>query len=153
MLMTTSACPIRRMSSASWSAPRSVCAVTSPSFRSRGSAEEPVKAAGKSSGTTILRLIGEAPFGSSGGRAGGRKVDAGRGSLRVWRLRAGLLARQQRRPAAEAGGVEEREVHGRPAVDDPLGDQAARRGRVLEAVPAPADGEKEALDPGRPADN
>ena len=63
MLMTTSASPMRRISSASWSAPRSVCTVTAPSPRSLGSAEEPVKAAGKSSGTTILRLIGASSLG------------------------------------------------------------------------------------------
>ncbi len=152
--MTTSASPIRRISSASWSAPRSVCTVTSPSFRSRGSAEEPVKAAGKSSGTTILRLIGEAPFGSSGGRsAATAKPAAARLTPRPGAFEPGPSPGSGRRPSAEAAGIEQREIHGRPAVDDPLGDQAAGGGRVLEAVPPPADGQEEALDARRPADD
>src|SRR5512133_2961841 len=53
MLTTTSASAIRRMSSASLSAPRSLYILTSPSARSCCSAAVPVSAGGKSSGTTI----------------------------------------------------------------------------------------------------
>src|SRR5216110_1119311 len=54
---------------------------------------------------------------------------------------------------AEAAGIEEGEVEGGRAVDEPLGDIPAGGGRVLEAVAAEADGEEEALDARRPADD
>src|SRR5438132_14108321 len=53
----------------------------------------------------------------------------------------------------EAAGIEEGEVEGGPAVHEPLGDIPAGGGRVLEAVAAEADGEEEALDARRPADD
>src|SRR5207244_8010767 len=53
----------------------------------------------------------------------------------------------------EAAGIEEREVEGGLAVQEPLGDIPAGGGRVLEAVAAEADGEEEALDARRPADD
>src|SRR5439155_599637 len=52
---------------------------------------------------------------------------------------------------AEAAGIEEGDVEGGRAVDEPLGDIPAGGGRVLEAVAAEADGEEEALDARRPA--
>src|SRR5213594_2642120 len=54
---------------------------------------------------------------------------------------------------SEARGVEQREVHRRLAVNDPVGDVAAGRRRVLEAVTAEADGQEEAGDPRGPADD
>src|SRR5207247_6832282 len=56
-------------------------------------------------------------------------------------------------PRRESRGIEQREIHRRLAVDDPVGDVAAGRRRVLEAVAAEADGEEEAFDAGRPADD
>src|SRR2546430_16076772 len=53
----------------------------------------------------------------------------------------------------EAAGIEEREVEGGLAVQEPLGDIPAGGGRVLEAVAAEAAGEEEALDARRPADD
>ena len=73
-------------------------------------------------------------------------------SLGVGAARAGL-AGQADPTVTEAAGVEEGEVHRRPAVDDPLRHQASRRGRVLEPVTAPADGEEEPLNTRRPAEN
>ena len=64
-----------------------------------------------------------------------------------------LLARQRGRPAAEAGRDRRARDPWTAGRRDPLGDEAARRGRVLEAVPAPADGQEEALDARRPADD
>src|SRR6516165_3721234 len=54
--------------------------------------------------------------------------------------------------AAEARRIEQRQIHGRLAVEQPLGDVAAGGGGVLEAVTAEADRHEEALDAGRPAD-
>src|SRR5687768_1923222 len=48
----------------------------------------------------------------------------------------GRPGREGRGSAREARGVEEREVHGRLAVDDPGRDVAAGGGRVLEPVAA-----------------
>src|SRR5262249_14846442 len=55
--------------------------------------------------------------------------------------------------AAESRGVEQRQIHGWRAVEQPLGDVATSRGRVLEAVAAESDRHEEALDARRPADD
>src|SRR6185436_1656846 len=55
--------------------------------------------------------------------------------------------------AAESPGIEERQVHGRLAVEQPFRHVAAGRGRVLEAVAAEADRLEEAPDTRRPADD
>src|SRR5262249_34207092 len=54
---------------------------------------------------------------------------------------------------AEPARVEQREIERRLAVEQPLGDVAAGRRRVLEAVAAEADGHEEALDTRSPPDD
>src|SRR5215831_11232386 len=128
MFTTTSASPMRSMSVASLSAPRSVNTRTCPIFLSGASATEPVRAGGKSSGTTIFTAslgIGLILVGVAG--------------------EAGILA--------EPGGVEQREIHRGLAVHDPLGDHAAGHRGVLEAVAAESHGEEEPLHAGGRADD
>src|SRR3989441_6881862 len=55
--------------------------------------------------------------------------------------------------SCEALGREEREIEGGLTVQEPLGDVTAGGGRVLEAVTAETDGEEEARDARRPADD
>src|SRR5439155_24322240 len=52
---------------------------------------------------------------------------------------------------AEAGGVEQGQIHRRLPVQDPLRHHAARHWGMLEAVAAEADGEEETLHAGRGA--
>src|SRR2546428_8580838 len=68
-------------------------------------------------------------------------------------LRVGASVMLPSTAPREAAGIEEREVEGGLAVQEPLGDIPAGGGRVLEAVAAEADGEEEALDARRPADD
>src|SRR5262245_16428440 len=49
--------------------------------------------------------------------------------------------------------IEQRQIHRRLAVDDPVRDVTTSGGRVLEAVATEADGEEKAADAGRPADD
>src|SRR5215470_15846458 len=128
LFTTTSASPMRSMSVASLSAPRSVNTRTCPIFLSGASATEPVRAGGKSSGTTIFTAslgIGLVLVGVAG--------------------EAGIVA--------EPGRVEQREVHRGFPVHDPLGDHTAGHGGMLEAMAAEADGEEEALHAGGGADD
>src|SRR5262249_8527920 len=128
MFTTTSASPMRSMGVAPCPGPGSVNRRTCPIFLSGASAAEPVKAGGKSSGTTIFTAslgIGLVLVGVAG--------------------EAGILA--------EPGRVEQREVHRGLPVHDPLGDHAAGHGRMLEAMAAEADGEEEALHAGGGADD
>src|SRR5262245_64416893 len=74
---------------------------------------------------------------------------AGAASLRIG---AGI-ARTDHGAACKSPGVEQREVHRRLALGQPLRHEAARRGRVLEAVAAEADGQEDSLDARRPADD
>src|SRR5256886_1045661 len=62
-------------------------------------------------------------------------------------------SRAPRTVLREAAGIEKGEVEGGRAVHEPLGDIPAGGGRMLEAVAAEADGEEEALDARRPADD
>src|SRR5689334_540017 len=100
---------------------------TWPIFFNGASATEPVRAGGKSSGTTIFTA-----------------------SLGIGLVLVGITGEVGIR--AEPGRVEQREVHRRLAVHDPLGDHAAGHGGMLEAVAAEADGEEEALHAGSGAD-
>src|SRR5215475_14455449 len=128
MLTITCASPTRSINVGSWSAPRSVNTRTWPSFFNGASATEPVSAGGKSSGTTIFT------------------VSFGIGLVLVCLVgKVGVLW--------ESAGVEEREVHRRLPIHDPFGDHTAGHGRMLEAVAAEADGEKESLDAGRGSDD
>src|SRR2546428_11287152 len=68
-------------------------------------------------------------------------------------LRVGASVMLPSTAPREAAGIEEREVEGGLAVREPLGDIPAGGGRVLEAVAAEAEGEEDALDAGRPADD
>src|SRR5215475_11731501 len=128
MFTTTSASPMRSMRVASWSAPRSVNTRTWPIFLSGASATEPVRAGGKSSGTTIFTA-----------------------SLGIGLVLVGVAGEAD--ILAEPGGVEQREIHRGPAVHDPLGDHAAGHRGVLEAVSAESHGEEEPLYAGGGADD
>src|SRR5207249_2470237 len=83
-------------------------------------------------GLTVQEPLGDVTAG------GGRVLEAD--LRRSWR-------------SCEALGREEREVEGGLTVQEPLGDVTAGGGRVLEAVTAETDGEEEARDARRPADN
>src|SRR5438445_319851 len=74
-------------------------------------------------------------------------------SLDARSLGIGPLVVRLRAALREAAGVEEREIHRRRAVHDPVRDVSPGGGRVLEAVAAEAHGEEEALHAGRPADD
>src|SRR5436853_7218845 len=68
-------------------------------------------------------------------------------------VRGALTHRRASGATSETRGIEDRHVHRRAAVEQPLGDEAARRRRMLEAVAAEADREEKALDARRPADD
>src|SRR2546429_3067971 len=75
------------------------------------------------------------------GRLTGMSARETRTSAIVRSLGIGSFVVRLRAAGREAAGVEERQVHRRLAVDDPVGDVTSGGGRVLEAVPAEADGE------------
>src|SRR5262245_31013214 len=53
----------------------------------------------------------------------------------------------------ESRGIEQREVHRRSALGQPLGHEASRRRRMLKPVTAEAHGQEEALDTRSPPDD
>ena len=80
MLMATCARSMRRISSFSSSAPRSVNRRTAPSFFARSSAAEPAKTDGKSSGTTIMPRPRRSAPGPRPRRRRARSCGRGRGA-------------------------------------------------------------------------
>src|SRR5512147_1274773 len=56
-------------------------------------------------------------------------------------------------PSRESRGIEERKIHRGRAIRQPLGDETARRGGMLEAMATETHGEKQALDAGGPPDD
>src|SRR5438876_794761 len=87
------------------------------------------------------------------GRLTGMSARETRTSAIVRSLGIGSFVVRLRAAGREAAGVEERQVHRRLAVAEPVGDRTSGGGRVLEAVPAEADGEEEPLHARRPADD
>src|SRR3989442_3929582 len=103
MLMATRARSIRRISSASSSAPRAVNTRVSPIFLQRSWAGVPSKTEGKSSGTMIAGRSGTSLLRVGEGGLGGR--DAGAGLALVAEVAERQLERRQgRQHVVRAGG-------------------------------------------------
>src|SRR5258705_1108097 len=73
-------------------------------------------------------------------------------AMRITSLGVGTALARPGASASEALRIERREVHGRLAVEEPLGDVAAGGRRMLEAVATEPDCQEEALEP-RPSDD